>query len=546
MSTAAIPDIVIGDRVVGLDHPCYVIAEAGSNHNGSLELARRLIDVAAEVGADAVKFQNFRADKLYPRTAGRSDYLGDKRSIYDIIRAIEMPPEWLPALAEHAQNQGIAFLSSAFDEASVDLVDPHVAAFKCASYEMTHTPLLRHMARRQKPVILSTGTATLGEVEEAVSTARASGNHDLVVLQCTAAYPAPLESINAMALCTIRDALGVLTGLSDHSRDPLVAPMTAVALGAVVIEKHFTLSNRLPGPDHAFAVEPHELAEMIRRIRDVELARGTGEKVVHPVEAELRGFARRSVFATRRIEPGERLTEQNSAVLRCGKLRHGLLPRDYPNALGREVCRPIAADAPITWDDLGTLVPRRGPRRPEKVESEPASIALRDAGPGDCRLVWQWKNEPDARRLAFIAKYIPWEEHRAWYARRLAETDPSLWIIEEGADPVGWIRIDRGGEVGVASIALGAEARGRGIGGRAIALACERFVRQGGPERVEALIKPENERSARAFRRAGFTPAGACEVRGQPALVFAWPGEPEPDAEAAPGEAALGEVAAPS
>ncbi|MCC6555698.1 MAG: GNAT family N-acetyltransferase, partial [Polyangiaceae bacterium] len=465
--------------------------------------------------ADAVKFQTFRADRLYPRSAGRSDYLGDERSIYDIIRAMEMPPEWLPILAEHARARGVAFLSSTFDEASVELVDPHVDAFKCASYEMTHEPLLRFMARRGKPLLLSTGTATLPEVEDAVCAARAAGNHDLVVLQCTAAYPAPLESINARALVTMRGALDVLTGLSDHSRDPIAAPVTAAALGAVVLEKHFTLSNHLPGPDHAFAVEPAELAEMIRRVREVERARGSGEKVVHPVEEELRRFARRSVFATRRIEPGERLSTECSAVLRAGKLEPGLAPKDYPEALGREVIRPLAPDAPVTWADLGAA------RLGEERAPDPPLVALREAGPEDCRAVWQWKNEPEVRRSAFITRYVPWAEHAAWYERRMRLPERMLWMIEAAGAEVGWIRIDRDGGVGVASIALAPEARGRGIGARAIALACARAAAQGGPARVEALIRPDNERSARAFRRAGFTPAGTRDVHGAAALVYA-------------------------
>lgn len=517
-----LPDLQIGDRRIGLGAPCYVIAEAGSNHNGSLDQARRLIDVAASSGADAVKFQTFRADKLYPRSAGKSDYLNDARSIYDIIQAMEMPPEWLPILAEHARAQGVAFLSSTFDEASVELVDPYVDAFKCASYEMTHAPLLRFMARRGKPLLLSTGTATLDEVEEAVSTARGSGNHDLVVLQCTAAYPAPLESLNVRALVTMREALGVLTGLSDHSRDPVIAAVTAAALGAVVLEKHFTLSNRLPGPDHAFAVEPRELAEMIRRVREVELARGSGEKVVHPVEEELRRFARRHVFATRRIEPGELLSPDNSAVLRAGKLGRGLAPRDYAGALGREVTRALEPDAPVTWDDLAAARPT--PERPLAGGAPgSAAVALRPAGPNDCRAVWQWKNEPEARRLGFITRYIPWEEHLAWFTRRMAGPERMLWMIEADGEAVGWIRIDRdeAGD-GAASIALAPEARGRGVGAQAIALACARFVAEGGAGRVEALIRSENERSARAFQRAGFVPAGTREVHGIAALVYAW------------------------
>jgi sialic acid synthase SpsE len=341
----------IGNRWIGDGEPCYIVAEVGSNHNGSFEQALRLIDAAADAGADAVKFQSFKAARLYPRSAGRSDYLQSARSIYDIIEAMEMPDAWIAPLAEHCRGRSVEFLASPFDEESVDQIDPHVNAFKIASYEMTHAPLLAHVARKKKPVIVSTGTASLDEVLAAVERIRGAGSDRIVLLQCTACYPAPLDSVNVRAVATLRAATGLLTGLSDHSRDPIVAPMTAVALGASVIEKHYTLSNRLPGPDHAFAVEPRELAEMVRRVREVEQALGTGAKEPHAVEAELRQFARRAIFSTRPIAADEVLTVDNVAVLRAGKLEHGLEPACFPDVLGRRARRDIPAESPIRAAD---------------------------------------------------------------------------------------------------------------------------------------------------------------------------------------------------
>lgn len=493
MTAELIPSIAVGSRRVGLTEPCYIIAEAGSNHDGRLAQAFRLIDAAAEAGADAVKFQNFRADKLYPPTAGKSDYLGDERNIYDIIHAMEMPPEWLPKLAERAKSRGLAFLSSAFDEASVDLIAPHVDAFKCASYEMTHTPLLRYMARKGKPVIMSTGTATLEEVGEAIDVLRACGNSSIVVLQCTAAYPAPLASINARALVTMREAFRVLTGLSDHSRDAIVAPMTAVALSAVMLEKHFTLSNRLPGPDHPFSLEPTELVELVRRVRQVEQALGDGKKEVHDVEHELRAFARRSIFTTRVIDAGERLTEDNTAVLRCGKLPYGLAPIEYSRALGSRARRRLEAHASFTWSDIEPL---------------PGPVTLRRARPDDCELVFRINNTPEARLASRSTEPIPWRDHSAWYERCLADSSVFFWIIEQRESPVGVVRIERRASAGVISIALAPEAQGRGVGPSAIHLACERFGAESGVSVVHAHIKPENSRSLRAFERAGFARAG--------------------------------------
>lgn len=345
------PAVKIGDRWIGEGHPCFIVAEAGSNHNGKLDLARKLIEVAAEAKVDAVKFQLFRASKLYPKKAGQSDYLKMDRPIYDIITEMEMPYEWLPELAEIARRNGLCFLASAFDEESVDRLDPFVPAFKIASYEMTHLPLVRAIARKGKPVIMATGTATLEEVRESVNCFRESGNRSLVLMQCTAAYPAPLESLNVRAQITLAETFGVPTGLSDHSRDPLVGPIAAAALGAHILEKHFTLSNQLPGPDHAFALESQELQEMVRRVREVERARGDGRKIVQPVESELREFARRQVVAVKEIGVGESFTRENAAVLRRGKMEPGLEPKYYDELLGKTARRRIPDGSSIRKED---------------------------------------------------------------------------------------------------------------------------------------------------------------------------------------------------
>jgi N,N'-diacetyllegionaminate synthase len=343
----------IGDRWVGDGEPVYIVAEAGSNHNGSFEQALRLIDVAVEAGADAVKFQNFKAARLYPRSAGESDYLKQSRSIYDIIQEMEMPDDWVPRLAASCRERGVEFMSSAFDEQSADLLNAHVRAFKVASYEMTHTPLLRHIARLGKPMIVSTGTAHIGEVRTAAQVIRDQGNEQTIFLQCTASYPTPLNAINARAMLALREATQRPVGLSDHSRDPVVVPTVATALGACVIEKHFTLSNRLPGPDHAFAIEPLELKELVRCVRAAEQALGHGRKELLDVERELHAFARRSIFTTRPIQTGEPLTGANIAVLRRGKAGAGLDPDCYEELIGRVANRDIATDTPISYADLG-------------------------------------------------------------------------------------------------------------------------------------------------------------------------------------------------
>ncbi len=343
----------IGQRSVGEGQPCCVVAEAGSNHNGSLAQALRLIEVAARAGADAVKFQTFEAQRLYPRGAGTSDYLGDPTPIFDIIAAMEMPPDWLPLLRQRAAELGLAFLSSPFHEEAVDLLDPWVDAFKVASYELTHAPLLQAVAARGKPVILSTGASTLDEVAQAVATLQAAGCDELLLLQCTAAYPTPPDQVNLRAMVALRQRFGLPVGLSDHSRDPRVAPMAAAALGAAMLEKHFTLSNELPGPDHAFAVEPAELEALVAGVRAVEEVLGAGGKPVLEVERELRGFARRSLFTTRAVRAGQPFDRGCVDVLRNGKLPPGLAPDELPRVLSACAARDLPAEHALQEADLG-------------------------------------------------------------------------------------------------------------------------------------------------------------------------------------------------
>ena len=344
--------IKIGKRWVGDGEACFIIAEAGSNHNGNLEQAKKLIEIAAEAGADAVKFQTFRAPKLYPKNAGVSDYLGVQRQIYDIIAEMEMPYDWIPELAEKCAQHGVEFISSPFDEESVDRLEPFVPAFKIASYEMTHLPLVRYVANKMKPVIISTGASNLAEVSETVTAFRETGNEQLILMQCTASYPAPLDSVNIRTIQTMRREFDVPVGLSDHSLDPFLVPVVAVSLGACAIEKHFTFSNSLPGPDHKFAVEPPGLHKMVRRIREAEQALGDGRKESSPLEEELRAFARRSIFATRAITAGTKLTKDDIAVLRCGQLGSGLPPKAFEELLGRITAREIEDGSLIRLDDL--------------------------------------------------------------------------------------------------------------------------------------------------------------------------------------------------
>jgi len=355
MSDSFLNRFKIGERWVGEGEPCFVIAEAGSNHNGDFDQALRLIDVAHEAGADAVKFQTFRAEQLYPKSEKKADYLkslGIDKTVYQVIHEMEMPFDWIPKLAAYSTRKGIMFLSTPFDEASADQLDPHIAAYKIASYEMTHYPLIEHVARRGKPLMISTGGATMAEVEDMVAHVARTGSRALCVLQCTAKYPAPPDSLNMNVIDTFRARWGFPVGFSDHSLDPALAPLVAVAKGARILEKHFTLSRGLPGPDHTYALEPAELTEMVRQIRAAEKTFGTGEKTPHALEMELSDY-RRGIFSVKDIQPGESLSAGNIAVLRrSGLPETDLKPKDLNDVIGKKATRAVAAYSLLSKSDV--------------------------------------------------------------------------------------------------------------------------------------------------------------------------------------------------
>ena len=345
-------DVVrIGDRPVGAGAPVYIIAEAGSNHDRDLDQARRLIDVAAEAGADAVKFQTFRADAIVAETPTRAQYLDailpPGQTMSELFAQLELPRDWHEPLARHAIDRGLDFLSTPFDHEAVDLLDQlGVKAFKVATYELWHLPLIRDIASRGKPIICSTGMADMADVQHAVDVVRETGNEQLILLHCVVNYPPPFADLNLRAIETMRQAFGVPVGWSDHTPGWL-APVVATTLGAAVIEKHFTTDRSRPGPDHRFALEPDELTTMVRAIRDTESSLGNGIKRRPQSEDDLYVTARRSLFAARSIEAGAVLGEDDITILRPGT---GLEVRDLPKVLGRTARRRIERHEPLTWE----------------------------------------------------------------------------------------------------------------------------------------------------------------------------------------------------
>jgi N,N'-diacetyllegionaminate synthase len=346
--------LTIGNRRIGPEAPVFVIAEAGVNHNGDIGLAKRLIDSAAEAGADAVKFQTFKAEQVAAPTAPKAAYqlqtTATSESQLDMLRRLELAPEAYQELQAYCQQCGVFFLSTPLDKESADLLENLVVPlFKIASGELTNWPFLEYVARKGKPLILSTGMAYLSEVDEAVRVIRDTGNEQCVLLHCVSNYPAEPADANLRAMHTMATALQVPVGYSDHTRGIEVA-LAAVALGACVLEKHFTVDKHLPGPDQRSSLEPAELRAMVAGIRTVEQALGSGSKVPVPSEADNRQSVRRSLAAARPIPSG---TVLSIDLLRALRPAHGIAPTHLAQVVGRRTQRPLAAGQLLTWSDLG-------------------------------------------------------------------------------------------------------------------------------------------------------------------------------------------------
>ena len=329
----------------------FIIAEAGVNHNGSLEMAFQLIDVAVAAGADAVKFQTFKAEKVIAVNAPKADYqqktTGSDESQLEMVKKLELDEKAHTMLNQHCQDKGIQFLSTPFDLESIDLLYRlGLEIFKIPSGEITNLPYLRKLGALKKRLILSTGMADLGEIEDALDVLTESGTplENITVLHCNTEYPTPLEDVNLRAMLTIRNAFpGISVGYSDHTNGVEV-PIAAVAMGATVIEKHFTLDRNLPGPDHLASLEPHELVAMISGIRNIEKALGKGMKKPSPSELKNKPVARKSIVAALPIKEGETFTEMNITVKRPGT---GITPMRWDEIIGRKATKHYRGDDQI-------------------------------------------------------------------------------------------------------------------------------------------------------------------------------------------------------
>lgn len=328
-----------------------IIAEAGVNHNGDIDLAKKLVDVAADAGANLVKFQTFNAERLATVTAPKAEYqtktTDQAQSQFAMLRQLELSKEMHEILIAHCRSRGIGFFSAGFDIESLNyLASIGTECFKIPSGEITNLPYLCHVGAFGKPVILSTGMATLGEIEAALELLETAGTPrtQITVLHCNTEYPTPMQDVNLQAMCGIRDAFGVPVGYSDHTSG-IEVPIAAVALGATVIEKHFTLDRHLPGPDNKASLEPDELEAMVRAIRNIEQAMGDGIKRPTASEAKNKPIARKSLVAAKLIRAGERFTAENVTAKRPGV---GISPMRWNEVMDQIAERDFAVDELIS------------------------------------------------------------------------------------------------------------------------------------------------------------------------------------------------------
>ncbi|MHB1392785.1 MAG: pseudaminic acid synthase [Clostridia bacterium] len=341
--------IKFGNRYIGEDSPCYIIAEMSANHAGNFDKAVEIIHTAKEAGADCLKIQTYTADTLTIDCDNEYFHIGEGtwkgENLYNLYRKAHTPWEWQERLKEETEKAGLDFLSTAYDNSSVDFLERMgVKAYKIASFELVDIPLIKYIASKQKPIFLSTGMASLSEIEEAVNAVKSEGNKDLILLKCCSSYPAVEEDMNLLTMQNLYQVFGTVVGLSDHTLGT-VSAIAAVAMGAKVIEKHFCLSRMGESADSSFSMEPEEFAAMVKDVRIAEKAIGTVNYELSPKEKININF-RKSIFVVKDIKAGEPFTSENIRVIRPA---YGLEPKYYDYILGKKASQEIKRGTPLEW-----------------------------------------------------------------------------------------------------------------------------------------------------------------------------------------------------
>ena len=347
---AEMQTIKIGNISIGNNEPIFIIAEAGVNHNGELNFAKKLIDVAVESGADAVKFQTFKSEGVVTSQADSAEYvksnIGQDLKQINLLKNLELDYEDFKELKIYCDKKNIIFLSTPHSFDAIDFLEELVPAYKFGSGDLTNIPALIHAAKKDKPMILGTGMSTIEEVQAAINAIKNEGNNQIIVLHCTTSYPCSYDEVNMNAMITMQKKLDCLVGYSDHTMG-ITIPIIARTLGAVVLEKHFTLDKSLQGPDHKASLEPLELKKMIEEVRNVEKALGSFNKKPTDSEEKIKNKIRKSIVANVEIKKGEIISKNSLVIKRPG---HGIKPENLNKIIGKKAANNIRADEVITWE----------------------------------------------------------------------------------------------------------------------------------------------------------------------------------------------------
>lgn len=480
--------IKIKERIIGEGYPAYIIAEMSANHAGSIERAKEIIRAAKDAGADCIKIQTYTPDTITMDC--NNEYFQIEQgawngeNLYQLYAKAYTPWEWQAELKKEADRIGIDFFSTPFDNTAVDFLEEiGMEFYKIASFELVDIPLIKYVAKKGKPIILSTGMSSYEEIKEAADAIRAVGNTQFAFLRCASAYPAISDEMNLATMLDMGKEFQVPVGLSDHSLGSLAA-VTAVAMGASIIEKHFCLSRDISNPDSFFSMEPQEFGQMVKDIRQAEKAKGIVSYGVTEQEKSNHIF-RKSIFAIADIKAGEKFTVDNIKVIRPG---FGLHPREFENILGKTALADIERGTPI------------------KAETIDGYLELRPATEEDCKLVFGWANDVETRRQSFTTETIPWEVHEKWFRDCLSREDRKLFICYHEGTPVGQFRLDilREKEATI-SYSIAKEYRKRGYGIEMIRTG-EKLINTTMPEIciLRAEIKRENMPSRKMLMANGY------------------------------------------
>jgi len=343
---------MVKNNSIKIKKPCFIIAEAGVNHNGSLKLAKKLINKAGEIGVDAIKFQTFKSEDLVIEKSKMADYqkknIGKNESQLEMLKKLELSEKEFIELKKYCDRKKIIFLSTPHTEKAIDFLEPLVPVYKIASGDLTNLPFLEKVAKKQKPIILSTGMADLKEIEEVIEIIKKNKNNKIFLLHCTTDYPCPTEEVNLRAILTLQQRFNLPVGYSDHTKSTLIS-IVAVSLGAKIIEKHFTLDKKLLGPDHKASLIPNEFRKMVKEIRIIEKAMGSGIKKPTKNEEKIKKLMRKSVVAKTDIPKGTRIQKEMIIIKRPGI---GIEPKFFNKIIGKKTKKNIKKDQLISWQML--------------------------------------------------------------------------------------------------------------------------------------------------------------------------------------------------